>query len=86
MDIESVPIYLIELGVRQRPIDDTTVQDLARSIEHQGLLQPIGVKLPPTGTDTYALIFGAHRLRAFQVLGRTHIPAYVLPPDLQPEA
>jgi ParB-like nuclease domain len=85
MEIESIPIYLIEVGTRQRPIDDGKVHDLAQSIERQGLLQPIGVKMPENGSDRYPLIFGAHRVRAFQELRRPHIPAYILPPDLQPE-
>jgi hypothetical protein len=59
---------------------EAQVRDIARSIEQQGLLQPIGLKQLPE-EDTYLLVYGAHRLAAMLALDRDAIPAYVLPDD-----
>ncbi len=63
-----VPISAIQVGSRHRKdMGDTTA--LAASIEDVGLLQPIGI------TPGFDLVFGERRLRAFQELGRSEIPA-----------
>ena len=64
---------------------DEIAADIAKSVETQGLLQAIGVRRIDAETDTYEVVFGAHRLAAYKLLRRTHIDAYVLPEDLLPE-
>ena len=53
------------------------IDDLARSIEKQGLLQPI-VVCPIEGTGTYEIILGQRRFLACKQLGWRHIRAQVL--------
>lgn len=55
--------------------EDSTLDDLARSIEKQGLLCPITV-LPKADTQ-YAIIAGQRRFLACQKLGWSHITAIV---------
>ena len=55
--------------------DEQELQELARSIAANGLLQPVTVRKLYDGC--YELISGERRTRAFQVLGRTEIPAIV---------
>ncbi|MCY0880660.1 MAG: ParB/RepB/Spo0J family partition protein, partial [Firmicutes bacterium] len=54
----------------RKSFDDTALQELAQSIAHHGLLQPILVR--PVGAR-YQLIAGERRLRAVQILGQTTI-------------
>jgi hypothetical protein len=83
MDIVMVPVAAIHLGTRQRPVDATKVQELARSVQQVGLLQAIGI-VPDTSQPPacYRLVFGAHRFRAVQRLEQRDIAASILPPDL----
>jgi hypothetical protein len=82
MDIQLVPVTAIHVGTRKRPVDANVVRDIAKSIETQGLLQPIGITATAEG---YRLIFGAHRLAAYALLERTDIESYLLPDDLTEE-
>jgi len=50
-------------------------QELARSIQEQGVIQPVLVRM--VDTDRYELIAGERRLRAVKSLGLTEIPAIV---------
>lgn len=50
------------------------IQELAASIKENGLLQPIVVC---KNDDTYEIIYGERRFRAFKKLGNTTIPAIV---------
>lgn len=50
------------------------LESLARSIEREGLLQPVLVRRTPNG---YELIAGERRLQAVKSLGKSHIPAIV---------
>lgn len=54
---------------------EEAVEELAKSIESEGLLQPVLVR--PNGARGYELISGERRLRAFQRLGLKEIPAVV---------
>lgn len=62
-------------GQPRRKFSDTSLQDLARSIEQNGLLQPVSVR--ETSSGQYELIAGERRLRAFKLLQRNAIPAIV---------
>jgi len=55
-------------------LDEGVVEDLAKSIEEAGLLQPVVVR--PLG-DSYELVFGLHRLEACRRLGWKTIPTLV---------
>jgi ParB/RepB/Spo0J family partition protein len=53
------------------------IEFLARSIEHDGLLEPILVR--PIAAGHYELVHGHRRLEAHRFLGRTYIQAFVKP-------
>ena len=55
--------------------DDDLLKELARSIQVQGVLQPIVVR--PGADGRYVLILGERRLRASKLAGKTTIPAIV---------
>jgi ParB family chromosome partitioning protein len=55
--------------------DDELLKELARSIQVQGVLQPIVVR--PGVDGRYVLILGERRLRASRIAGKTTIPAIV---------
>jgi ParB family chromosome partitioning protein len=59
----------------RKRLDDRALDELARSIERHGLLQPVVVKAEAGGG--YALVAGQRRLKAFRRLGRDRIPALV---------
>lgn len=73
--ILEVDVDRIRLGeFCLRDLDEAVVEDLAKSIEEAGLLQPVVVR--PLG-DGYGLVFGLHRLEACKRLGWKTIPALV---------
>ncbi|MCR5184217.1 MAG: ParB/RepB/Spo0J family partition protein [Opitutales bacterium] len=55
-----------------------SLQDLANSIRAEGLLQPIIVRKKPRTNDSYELIAGERRLRAFGLLKLPKIPCRVV--------
>lgn len=55
--------------------DEEPLDELAHSIKHVGLLQPIVVRR--TGKDSYELVMGERRWRASQQAGVARIPAIV---------
>lgn len=55
--------------------DEEALQDLARSIEANGLLQPVTVRR--TAPGSYELVAGERRTLAFKRLGRNEIPAII---------
>ena len=60
----------------RKTFDEERLQELARSIELQGLLQPIIVKRR-TSDGGYLLVAGERRFRAFQRLNKATIPAII---------
>ena len=81
MDIQEITIEDIdisEFNTRKNLDDgqiDSTIDDLAKSIDRQGLLNPITVLKKPDGL--YSLVAGQRRLYACQLLGWASIPAIV---------
>jgi len=71
MQIKNIPIEEIVIGERHRK-DFGDISALAESIQEHGLLQAIGI------TPGKELVFGERRLKAFQHLGRTEIPARIV--------
>lgn len=59
--------------------DEETIEELARSIEQKGIIQPIIVRLTDSGDVDFAyeLVAGERRLRAAQRAGLQEVPALV---------
>jgi len=80
--LAHIPLELIDVGDNIRTdVDD--LEDLAKSIEQLGVLQPVRVQ--PTG-DRYALVYGQRRVLAARLAGHVTVPAIVeatdaVPPD-----
>ncbi|HJN06228.1 MAG TPA: ParB/RepB/Spo0J family partition protein [Bacteroidales bacterium] len=75
-------IARIELGkIETNPFqprtnfDEMTLRELAESIKSQGIIQPITVR--KMGYDKYQIIAGERRLRASQMAGIKHMPAFI---------
>ena len=60
----------------RKTFDETTLEELASSIEQHGLMQPITVKRIPD-EDDYLLVAGERRYRAVQKLSRPTITAII---------
>ncbi len=75
--LRSLPLDVISPGPYQpRSIFDADrLQELAESIRHQGVIQPVVVR--SKGDDSYELIAGERRWRAAQIAGIEKIPAIV---------
>jgi ParB family chromosome partitioning protein len=75
--LKSLPLDLISPGPFQpRSIFDTDrLQELADSIRHQGVIQPVVVRT--RGKGQYELIAGERRWRAAKIAGIEKIPAIV---------
>ena len=58
-------------------ITEASTKELAKSIDEQGQLQPVGVL--KIKKDRYALVYGFRRFAAVQSLGRTVISCHILP-------
>jgi ParB family chromosome partitioning protein len=73
----ELPLDVISPGPYQpRSIFDTDrLEDLAESIRHQGVIQPVVVRL--SGDKQYELIAGERRWRAAQMAGIEKIPAII---------
>lgn len=76
-------------GQVRRAFDAEALQQLAESIRANGVIQPIGVRSTPDGSDgtrhicPYQIIAGERRWRASAIAGRQTIPA-VVRDDLSP--
>ena len=58
----------------RKTFNQESLRELATTIEKHGLIQPITVKKVDSN-DRYVLVAGERRLRAFELLKRTSIPA-----------
>jgi hypothetical protein len=86
--VKSLPLTDICQGERYRPVDTDKANDIAKSMQAQGLLQPIGVKPCDCAAMEglhWRLLFGAHRLHAAQQLQWETMDATVFGIDLSPE-
>ena len=57
--------------------DEESLQELSETIARRGVRQPISVRSHPDRPGRWLLNFGARRLRASKMAGRTDIPAFV---------
>jgi ParB family transcriptional regulator, chromosome partitioning protein len=76
-EFEHIPLNQIRPNEDQprESFDADKMQELARSIRANGLIQPIAVY--KTGPEQYTLIAGERRWRAAQMAGLQEIPAFV---------
>ena len=61
----------------RREFDAGALQELAETIRVGGVRQPISVRVHPGDPERWMLNFGARRLRASKIAGKTEIPAFV---------
>lgn len=66
----------------RQDFDEKALEELARSIEEFGLIQPITVKADES-YENFQLISGERRWRASKLAGLTEIPAYIRKPNDQ---
>jgi ParB family chromosome partitioning protein len=57
--------------------DEEALHELAATIRERGVRQPISVRPSPAAEGRWLLNFGARRLRASKLAGRTDIPAFI---------
>src|SRR5690606_33218603 len=76
-ELQYLPLDLIQRGKYQprRDMDPEALEELAQSIQAQGVMQPIVVR--PIGDNRYEIIAGERRWRASQQAGLEKIPAMV---------
>lgn len=80
-DFREIETGLIDLAPeRLRTVSEDIAEALASSIAQRGLINPVTVR-GPGAEGRYALVCGAHRLRAHRLLGRGTIPAMVVEAD-----
>jgi ParB family chromosome partitioning protein len=78
--ISSLPVSAITPNPFQprREFGEEELRELAKSIQDNGLLQPLLVRpAPPPAREGYQLVAGERRLRAVQALGWTNVQATV---------
>ncbi len=80
--LREIPVDLLRRGAYQprQNMDQDALEDLARSIESQGLVQPIVVRPLAKGSDgvlRYEIIAGERRWRAAQLAGLDQVPAVI---------
>lgn len=76
-----LPIHVIDEDPDQprREFDAEALQQLADTIMQRGVRQPISVRPHPKEPGRWMLNFGARRLRASKLAGKTEVPAFVDP-------
>jgi ParB family chromosome partitioning protein len=75
----NLRIEELELGVfsPRKHFSPAYIEELAESIQNEGQLKPIIVRLHPTQPNKYQVIDGEHRVRALKKLGRTLVRAEI---------
>ncbi|MEW6510554.1 MAG: ParB/RepB/Spo0J family partition protein [Bacteroidota bacterium] len=75
--IATLPLDRIDQNPYQprHDFDPETLDELKRSIQEKGIIQPITVR---RGGDRYQLISGERRVRAAREAGMSQIPAYII--------
>ena len=75
-ELINIPLHLIQVNPDQPRIDfdEEKLEELAQSIRSKGIIQPILVRVMPSG-DGYQLIAGERRLKAAKKANLQNIPA-----------
>ena len=63
----------------RRAFDEESLRELASSIQHHGILQPLTVR--PAGDGRWELVAGERRLRAARLAGLSEVPCIVMALD-----
>jgi len=61
----------------RKEFDPDKLAELAETIRERGVRQPVSVRRHPQHADRWILNFGARRLRASRLVGKTDIPAFI---------
>ena len=61
----------------RQEFDPETLNELAATIAVRGVRQPVSVRVHPSTPGRWMLNFGARRLRASKLAGKTDIPAFI---------
>lgn len=75
--VTTIPVASIKISGEQprKNFSNETLEELARSIESKGVLQPILVE--PVGGDEYMIVAGERRFRAAKLAKLREIPALI---------
>ncbi|MDH0074136.1 ParB/RepB/Spo0J family partition protein [Stenotrophomonas maltophilia] len=75
----SIAIEDIEADPEQprKTFDPVKLENLAKSIEKLGVIQPITVRKSGAASPLYFVVAGERRLRASKIAGKTEIPAFL---------
>jgi ParB-like chromosome segregation protein Spo0J len=66
----TVPLSEVDTNGRLLPLREEVARELATSMSlHDQAFHPVGIRQTPNGAKGWKLIFGRHRLRAFEILG-----------------
>ncbi len=66
----TIALADIDVNGRLLPLREEVAQELATSMSlHEQAFHPVGLRQTPNGASGWKLIFGRHRLRAFEILG-----------------
>ena len=78
--VRPIPIEWINPGPWQprQNFDQTALRELASSIQHRGLIQPIIIRANPQNPARYELIAGERRWRAAQLAKLHEIPSLIV--------
>lgn len=76
-DVRRLPVAAIVPNPQQprRTFPESELEELSRSIDENGLLQPLLVRPAPGAPNRFELVAGERRLRAVRRLGWTDVPA-----------
>jgi len=61
----------------RREFDEESLRELAETIAQRGVRQPVSVRPHPERSGRWMLNFGARRLRASRLAGKTDIPVFI---------
>ncbi len=75
----NIPLERISLNPLQprKHFDESKIIELSRSIENQGVIQPLVVRVHPELSGHYQLVAGERRLRALKMLDYQEIPVLI---------
>lgn len=79
IEFKQLPIEFLQRGRFQprRDFDENALQELAQSIQSQGLIEPLIVRL--LGAQSYEIIAGERRWRAATMAGLTSVSCLITP-------
>ena len=80
---KKVPIEFLRPNPRnpRKSFDDAELDDLTRSIQEKGIIQPILARTVPAVADLYEIIAGERRWRAAQKAGLHEVPIIAVEAD-----